>query len=101
MEWEYTNMKRFAEQHSEEVVHELITNYVITQGQSQSAEMWRLWCVKHGLCGKGTKYTSLNMHNFQSSGGVSYHMIRVLNGRGQYLINVNISDKELKEYLGE
>jgi hypothetical protein len=92
-------MKHFAEKHGEEAVRELFLNYVITQGNRQSSEVWRELCIRNGLCGKGTKIISMNMHNFV--GELDQHMIRVLNGRGQYLVNVNVLDSELKEYLGE
>ena len=99
MDWNWTSAKWFEEKHGKEVMRELFVNYVITGGNAHSEPLWKAFCLKQGLCGKGTKIISLNMHHFVSDS--NYHMIRVLNGRGQYLINMNVLDSELKEYLGE
>lgn len=99
MEWNYPNAKWFEEKHGKEVMRELLINYVITNGNRESIPSWLEFCVKLKLCTKSTKNISLNMHRFNHD--KDYHMIRVSNGRGQYLININILDTELQQYLGE
>lgn len=102
MEWQQSSAKWFEQKHGKEVMREVLINYVITNGNRASEPLWKELCVRIGLCTKSTKYISLNMHHFNNTtGGGNYHMIRVMNGRGQYLINISVMDTELNQYLGE
>lgn len=100
MEWSQSNAKTFEQVHGKEAMRQLIVNYIITRGNRESEPIWKEFCIGLKLCTKATKGISLNM-NFQSSSYRPYHMLRIINGQGRYLVQVNILDTELQQYLGE
>jgi hypothetical protein len=100
MEWSQQGAKTFANKHGDEAMRELLVNYVITNGSRESSPLWKDFCIKLKLCTKATHGISLNMH-YQAGASRPYHFIRVLNGQGRYLIQVNVLNTELQQYLGE
>lgn len=98
MEWYSYTARNFNLQHGDEVMRELLVNYVITRGNRASEPMWKEFCVRLKLCTKATKFISLNMHHYE---GNEMHHIRIKNGQGRFLVNLSVKDTELNQYLGE